>query len=446
MGDCPPPPSPVASSPVPQGASLLGARRSRPQSHLVPPVSPSSSSMSASPSKRMRVSTPSPSPSFIALTAASSLESLWIKITVGELHGQNTATGEPQTPTHQPTLLPRKLVTIPSSHTVAQACAVLAANAILSAPVYDAVAGVYLGLFDWRDVGAAVVKAALEDQTVPHSPTIRSRGASPCATPSSVSPAVSNSAAMTVVESLSHLNAERVVDLSKKNPLYSVRRNSTMLHAMEFFGRGIHRLLIAEDNPEECTGENAYTGVVSQSDAVRYLHSVLKHTKDSVLQDMKKSTVRESGIGSTSVVHIQSSKSVIEALQLMEESKVSSIAVLGERNEIQGNLSTTDIKYIFRKRMLSSLKEPCGHFINSIRQRQGLDNAGKDRSPYFSVSWDSSIEVCVGKMVATRAHRLWVVEQRKPVGVVSLSDILQYFTPKESVHLWHPSFVPATEE
>jgi CBS domain-containing protein len=442
MSDCPPPPSPVPASPVSASSgSALGTRRNRPQ-HLSVPASPS-----ASPAKRMRLSTPSPSPAFAMSASAHSLESLWIKITIGELHGLHTSSGEPQTPTHQPPLLPRKLVTIPSTHTVAQACAVLAANAVLSAPVYDTVNQVYLGLFDWRDVGAAVVKAALEEQqvSVPHSPTIRSRGASPSATPPGAYPVLNNSAAKTVVESLSHLNAERVVDLSRKNPLYSVTRNSSMLHAMEFFGRGIHRLLIAEDSPEKCVGENAYTGVVSQSDAVRYLHSVLKYSKDPILTEMKQKTIREASIGSTSVVHIQGSKSVLEALQLMEESKVSSIALLGERNEIQGNLSTTDIKYIFRKKMLSSLKEPCSQFINSIRQRQGLDNAGKDRSPYFSVSWDSTIEVCIGKIVATRAHRLFIVEQRKPCGVISLSDILKYFTPKESLHLWHPKFVPAEE-
>jgi CBS-domain-containing membrane protein len=241
------------------------------------------------------------------------------------------------------------------------------------------------------------------------------------------------------------MQTQQVVDLSKKNPLYSVPKNATLLHALEFFAKGIHRVLIAEDAQMNPKGETMFVGVISQSDAVRYLNAVLKQTTNTELEEMKKKTLREVDIGTDSVVQIQSSQSVLQALQRMNEAKVSSIALLGERNEIQGTLSTTDVKYLFRKKMLSMLSEPCGQFINSIRQRQGLDNAGKDRSPFFCVSYDSTIEHIVAKMVATRAHRLWIVEQHKAVGVVSLSDILQYFTPKESNHLWHPNFVPASE-
>ena len=44
--------------------------------------------------------------------------------------------------------------------------------------------------------------------------------------------------------------------------------------------------------------------------------------------------------------------------------------------------------------------------------------------PYFAVGSNVSLEHTMGKLVATRAHRVFVADDRKPLGVVSLSDIL----------------------
>jgi predicted transcriptional regulator len=327
---------------------------------------------------------------------------------------------------------PQRLVIIPSHASLTSACAMLAQAGVLSAPVFDYQASVFLGMFDWRDVGAAFVKTALEQSnSVPHSPSMKRKSIT--------------SSSENALGSMAQIQTQQVVDLCKKNPLYSIPKNASMLHAMEFFARGIHRLLIAEDPLQNPKGDGVFVGVISQSDAVRYLHAILKQTTDPVLLDMKKKSLRDTDVGADSVVQIQASKSVLEALQLMNDSKVSSIALLGDCNEIQGTLSTTDVKYLFRKRLLSMLSEPCGQFVSSVRLRQGIDNAGKDRSPYFCVSYDSTLEHVIAKMVATRAHRLWIVEQRKALGVVSLSDILKFFTPKTSLYLWHPNFVPAED-
>jgi len=42
---------------------------------------------------------------------------------------------------------------------------------------------------------------------------------------------------------------------------------------------------------------------------------------------------------------------------------------------------------------------------------------------------DTSFEVAIERMVAHRVHRLWVVEDTKPVGVVSIGDIFKVFLP-----------------
>lgn len=57
--------------------------------------------------------------------------------------------------------------------------------------------------------------------------------------------------------------------------------------------------------------------------------------------------------------------------------------------------------------------------------------AGKDKLPVFDVTETSTLGYALGKMVATRAHRVWVVDRArgKPVSVVSLTDIYKVLLP-----------------
>jgi len=63
--------------------------------------------------------------------------------------------------------------------------------------------------------------------------------------------------------------------------------------------------------------------------------------------------------------------------------------------------------------------------IKVIEQVQGMID-GQDRYPVFDVYLHSTFAHCVGKMMATRAHRLWIVDTAggPPVGVISLTDVM----------------------
>lgn len=344
------------------------------------------------------------------------LERLWRRTLVKEVLGESL----------------RPLVSIPASASVLKACSALTENQILSAPVFDEAEQVYVGLFDWRDVGEAVVKAT-ELHEIDHG---KERDAGEAV-------------------KFDKLHSEEVVDLSEVNPLYSVTLDSPLIHALEFFGKGIHRVLVASTEPS-AKGRNVFVSVLSQSDLVKFMYNeIVKYS----LSTKANLPISEAGLSvstpvrdardlirSEQVVSLNCDDSVFEALKIMTDRKVTSIPLLNDRKEIVASISTTDIKYLFFKKMPHSLQEPCISFVNKIRQRQGLDNEGKDRSPYFCVGLDTTLDVVIGKLVATRAHRLWVVELRKVIGVITLSDILRYFTPKEESSLWHPHFVPVSVE
>jgi CBS domain-containing protein len=71
-------------------------------------------------------------------------------------------------------------------------------------------------------------------------------------------------------------------------------------------------------------------------------------------------------------------------------------------------------------------------FISYVRSNQGLEDHGRDRFPFFDVHESDNLLKAIGKIGATKSHRIWVVDQaNKPVGVVSLSDCLRALLPKQ---------------
>src|SRR2546430_2263839 len=66
----------------------------------------------------------------------------------------------------------------------------------------------------------------------------------------------------------------------------------------------------------------------------------------------------------------------------------------------------------------------CRQFINHVKSRQGLED-GQDRYPVFDVRLKYTFGHTIAKLMATKAHRVWVVDKKmKAIGVVSLTDIL----------------------
>src|SRR5687767_5298763 len=69
----------------------------------------------------------------------------------------------------------------------------------------------------------------------------------------------------------------------------------------------------------------------------------------------------------------------------------------------------------------------CQQFVSHIRSRQGLED-GQDRYPVFDVRLTSTLGYTIAKLAATRAHRVWVVDDgMRAIGLVSLTDVLGVF-------------------
>lgn len=234
-----------------------------------------------------------------------------------------------------------------------------------------------------------------------------------------------------------HAPGVLAVKYARAKRLLSLPSDAPLLQAVRIFATGIHRLSVVDSS----TGE--LLGVLSQSVAVRYLWS--RASSVSALMDRP---VRSLGLGVEPVVSVRDSQTVISALATMHRDRLSSVAILDRQGGILGTLSLTDIKYIFAKREHSLLWTSCIAFVRYVREQDvpvplpsttsNSSGSGtppppppaEDMFPYVSIHAGTPLRIALEKFVATRVHRLWLLQgTRTPTGVLSLTDLLRATVP-----------------
>lgn len=123
---------------------------------------------------------------------------------------------------------------------------------------------------------------------------------------------------------------------------------------------------------------------------------------------------------------------LIDALTLMHNESVTSLPVLDNHRNVLGNISHVDvrvgpqkpnpstlfpyltlIKLLVKSTSIPLLHSSCTHFISVILSERGIID-GRDPVPVFHVSPFSSLSHSIAKLVATRSHRLWIVDTPSP--------------------------------
>ena len=117
-------------------------------------------------------------------------------------------------------------------------------------------------------------------------------------------------------------------------------------------------------------------------------------------------------------------KPLKEALMLMNNEGVTSLAVVDNNYNVVGNISNADVKvskirpkqvspealYSQGHQLLTKsssaplLENTCIHFISVILSTRGMID-GKDSYPVFHINPQSTLAHTVAKLVATQAHR-----------------------------------------
>ena len=126
------------------------------------------------------------------------------------------------------------------------------------------------------------------------------------------------------------------------------------------------------------------------------------------------------------VASIHAGAHVIDALQKMAYLSLTALPVLDEEDKLMGNISMTDIRFIFQNHGYSKLSMKCSHFLSMALVQKGLERDGRDSFPVYDVYEGSTLGYTIQKILATRTHHMWVIDQeRRAIGVVSDTDIIR---------------------
>jgi len=167
--------------------------------------------------------------------------------------------------------------------------------------------------------------------------------------------------------------------------------------------------------PVVSTIKGGAVGILTQSRLIEYLYD------NSLLGKNINQTIAELNFAQKKVVSIQESKTLLEAFNLMNSTKVSSIAVLNLDGTILTNLSGKDLKGLRNDPPFVHLQKTVRDLISSSRQTDYHTFATA-----ICVLPTDSFYQAIGKLVKTKAHRLYVIDDyKRPVGVLSLNDVIE---------------------
>lgn len=225
----------------------------------------------------------------------------------------------------------------------------------------------------------------------------------------------------------SKIALREILTLARKEPVVTLSEDEDLSKAIQYFGSGVHRIIILKDGQ--------IVGILSQLKLIGFLWENARSFL--VLDQLYPMSLRELNVGSHQIISINGDKPLIDALQLMNAEGLTSVAVVDAASNVIGNISNADVKLLTNTSSLPLLKSSCIHFISVILSERGVEN-GQDSYPVFYVNTSQSLSQIVAKVVATRAHRLWIVDASSPSSSAPPTPLI---TP--TVPVGSPSASPA---
>ncbi|CAL9738374.1 protein Sds23p [Monosporozyma servazzii] len=200
-----------------------------------------------------------------------------------------------------------------------------------------------------------------------------------------------------------------------KDPFYKLSELENLSNVINILGSGVHRIAITDPDMTQIKG------ILSQRRLIKYLWDNARQFPD--LEPLLNMSLKKLRIGifndnkttkltsrNSPVISIYGDEPLINALYKMHSERISSVAVIDSNNILIGNISVTDVKHLTRTSQYPLLQNTCRHFISIILNNRGLENGGKDCFPIFHVYPSSSLARTIAKLVATKSHRLWIVQ------------------------------------
>ncbi|KAI0474234.1 hypothetical protein F4859DRAFT_83266 [Xylaria cf. heliscus] len=192
--------------------------------------------------------------------------------------------------------------------------------------------------------------------------------------------------------------------LCRKETLVTLLGDEDLARAVEVFGSGIHRILVTNFQAE-------VVGILSQIKLMEFFWN--EGINFRVIDDLYPKLMKDLGVGSQQIIAVNCDSPLADALTLMNQEGLTSVAVVDNGLNVVGNISTADVRLLISAASLPLFQNTCLHFVSVILTERGVEQ-GKDSFPVFYVNPYSTLAHTVAKLVATHSHRMWLVESASP--------------------------------
>ncbi|KAG6004331.1 hypothetical protein E4U21_001144 [Claviceps maximensis] len=210
------------------------------------------------------------------------------------------------------------------------------------------------------------------------------------------------------------ITLRQIQPLCKRESLVEVPSTGNLSQAIEILGSGIHRLLVRNSLGD-------VVGIISQLRVVDFFWN--EGVNFPTIDRLYPVALRDLGMDTRKIISVISDEPLSSALTLMNDEGLTSIAVVDNGQNVVGNISTKDVRHLTTTSSAPLLSDSCMHFLSVILSERGVEK-GRDAFPVFYVTPLSTLAHVVGKLTATRSHRMWIVEPLSPSPSVPVTPMM----------------------
>ena len=203
---------------------------------------------------------------------------------------------------------------------------------------------------------------------------------------------------------------KKVGDLLEEQevPFVALEVNEFANLALDVFSSGIHRTPVLDS-------EGKVVETISQSDFVKWIYDQSNtYLKKFDVFDKK---VMDLGLSQKVVTSVKSTDTVIKSIWTLVYNNLSAVPIVNDNGDLVGNFSATDLKVLCQENwpsffvpVLDYLKEHSPNSVSTLGLPQNL-----------------TLRDALGYLNDHNYHRVWVLNGKAPVGVVSHTDLMKFF-------------------
>jgi len=220
-------------------------------------------------------------------------------------------------------------------------------------------------------------------------------------------------------------NAHAIMNLANRNPMEPIFFRNTVLKALQVMSSsGARRIPLHDHHDAE---KRKMDNVLTESALVSWM---TRHKE--VMGEFTGKTIYDLGFldkfDKSPLFSVKRTDSALTAFEEMDKNRISSIAVVNEEGQFVSSISAKDIYQIITddEAPFAPLMKPAESFAVDMRQKSDISRYTTKSSEYFGD--------LIAKLTLLRLHRIYILDDKaKPIGVVSLSDIVKFFYKSATV-------------